>query len=111
MMYVALALSACLAAGGQVLLKLGADGRVAGLGLVNAHVMAGLTCYLLGLGLWLIALTRLPLSVVYPFTLLTLALVFAASLVMLGERPAPMVLAGWAIIACGIGLIVAGNAA
>ena len=107
-LYLALTAGALLAASGQVLLKIGADGRPSLLDFVNGYVVGGLGLYGVGMVLWLVALARLPLHVVYPFTLLTLGLVFAASLIFFGERPSPIVLAGWAIIGLGVAVVAVG---
>jgi drug/metabolite transporter (DMT)-like permease len=109
MLYLALTIAAALAAAGQVLLKLGATGQTVGLALANGRVVLGLGCYALGLVLWLVALTKLPLYVVYPFTLLTSALVLIGAVIWLGERPSAMAWFGWAVVAIGIGLIAWGS--
>jgi drug/metabolite transporter (DMT)-like permease len=81
-LYLALTLSAILAAAGQVLLKLGAQGQVHALGVVNVKVFGGLCLYAIGMVMWLWALSRVPLQVVYPFTMLTLVIVFIASIIV-----------------------------
>ncbi len=101
----ALVAASVLAAAGQVLLKLGSSGRLDLVSLVNPKVAAGLALYAAGVVLWLIALARLPLSVVYPFTIVTLGLVFAASVVLLGERPGALTIAGWCSVALGLAFI------
>lgn len=104
----ALVASSCCAAFGQILLKLGADGREGVATIVNPMVFGGLTLYALGMALWLYALSKLPLFIVYPFTVLTLALVGLLSVLVLGERPNAAVMAGWALAAAGMGLIWVG---
>ncbi|MCX7898828.1 MAG: hypothetical protein N2444_01845 [Methylocystis sp.] len=99
-----LASSLC-AAAGQILLKIGATGRDSLVAFFNGPVILGLAAYAVGLLLWLVALSRLPLYVVYPFTFLTLIWVGALSYLVLGERPAPMALAGWAAVAVGLMII------
>ena len=101
----ALLSSVCCAAVGQVLLKLGAQGRLDALALINRDIAGGLALYAVSLVLWLYALVRLPLSTVYPFTALTLILVGALSSVVLGERPTPFALAGWCLVALGLGVM------
>jgi drug/metabolite transporter (DMT)-like permease len=108
-MMAALAASAGLAAFGQIMLKLGATGRTGILELCNLHVFAGLGLYALGVLIWLYALSKLPLFVVYPFTLLTLGLVFVSSIVVLGERPSTFAVAGWLVIAAGLVLVALGS--
>jgi drug/metabolite transporter (DMT)-like permease len=108
MIYLALAVSATLAAAGQIMLKLGAQGQLTATGLINGRVLAGLACYGLGLLLWLAALTRLPLYVVYPFTLLTLGLVFLGSIFVLDERPTTIAIIGWIVIGVGVAIVAYG---
>lgn len=107
----ALLASCCCAALGQILLKLGAGGREGVAVILNPTVFGGLTLYAVGMALWLYALSKLPLFVVYPFTVLTLILVGALSVVVLGERPNAAVLAGWGLAAAGMGLIWIGSRA
>ena len=109
--FLALLVSACCAASGQVLLKLGAQGRNDLVGFINMHVASGIVLYGVGMLLWLYALSRLPLFVVYPFTMLTLLLVGVLGFVVLGERPGLMSLAGWGVIALGLGLVSLGSKA
>jgi len=104
-MWAALLFSACCAAFGQVLLKLGAQGRPDALALLNRELFLGLGLYGIGMALWLYALTRLPLSAVYPFTTLTLVLVGVLSVFMLGERPNLLAMCGWAVILGGVGIV------
>jgi drug/metabolite transporter (DMT)-like permease len=106
MLYFAVVLGALLAAAGQICLKSGATGQTSAVGLMNLSVLGGVACLGLGQLLWLVAMTKLPLHVVYPFTLLTLGVVFFASIAWLGERPSPMSIVGWAVIAAGVALVV-----
>jgi drug/metabolite transporter (DMT)-like permease len=105
MLYLALTLSACLAAAGQVLLKLGANGQSDALGMLNLRVFGGLALYGFGVLIWLWALSQLPLQVVYPFSLLTLILVFIASIAFFGERPSGLLCLGWAVVGLGIMIV------
>ena len=105
---IALVASASLAAFGQIVLKLGVAGRLDPVAMINPTVLAGLSMYAVGMVLWLFALARLPLYVVYPFTLVTLALVFASSILILGERPSAIVIAGWLVIGIGVSLVAYG---
>jgi small multidrug resistance pump len=105
MIYLMLVLGAIMAAAGQIMLKLGAGGQSTLLGLFNAYVIVGLALYTFASITWLAALTRLPLHVVYPFTILTLVLVFAGSIVFLGERPSLLVMAGWGVVCFGVAIV------
>ncbi len=75
-----------LAASGQVLFKLGVDGRTNWQQMVNPVVLGGLVCYGLGTVLWILALSKLPLKVVYPYTALTFVFVYVAATIFLDER-------------------------
>jgi drug/metabolite transporter (DMT)-like permease len=100
-----LATAAMLAAAGQILLKLGADGRQSLMEFVNLRVGAGLLLYALGTALWIAALAREPLVHVYAFTALSFVLVYVGSVVMLHERLAPTAVAGVGLVLLGLYLI------
>lgn len=104
--YALLLVSACCAAAGQVLFKLGAANRRTLVELVNPQVATGGLLYIVGAGLWVYALTRLPLSVAYPFTVLTFVLVYLASVFLLGERPPIGAMAGVVLVLIGLGAIL-----
>lgn len=110
MIYLALVVGATMAAAGQFLLKLGAGGQSDLVGLVNGRVIGGLALYSFSVITWLIALTRLPLHVVYPFTMLTLILVFVGSIVFLGERPSLLVMGGWGVVGVGVAIVAYASA-
>lgn len=95
-------LGTLLAAAGQIFLKLGATGAQSMADFVNVRTLAGFTLYGVGSLLWIIALARLPLSKVYPFTILTFVLVYAASATLLGEPMTPKVLLGAALVIAGL---------
>lgn len=87
--YVVLVLACIFAAAGQVLLKIGASGRIQWQDFINWPVFFGLSCYGLSTLLWLYSLSKLPLRVVYPFTVLSFVLVLGLAWMVLDER------AGW----------------
>lgn len=58
---------------------------------------------------WLISLSRLPLSVAYPAVSLSYVLILVFSVLVLGERPGPIVWVGAALIVTGISLIGIGQ--
>lgn len=94
--YMYLLLSAVAASIGQVLFRKGAmapgahgDGTIfrSVVALVlNPTVFLGLLLYGLSTVLWLLGLSKIPLSAAYPFTALTFVLVMIASRVVLGEH-------------------------
>jgi multidrug transporter EmrE-like cation transporter len=104
--YALLLVAAVCAAGGQILFKLGATNRASLAAFVNPQIASGGALYLLGAVLWVIALSRLPLSVAYPFTVLTFVLVYLASVFMLGERPSAGAIVGVALVLAGLGVIL-----
>jgi drug/metabolite transporter (DMT)-like permease len=69
-------------------------------------VLVGFGLYGVGSVLWILALAKLPLTRVYPFTILTFVLVYMASATVLGEQITGMVLAGAVIVLLGLVLIV-----
>ena len=94
--------STMLAAGGQILFRLGAKGREQVLDLINVAVLGGIVCYGLSTLLWIWALSRAPLTYAYPFTLLTFALVYLGSAVVLREYLPLQVMAGLGLMMCGL---------
>jgi len=106
--FVALIAGSLCAAAGTVLLKLGASGSVAVLDFVNTRILGGLTLYGLGSASWIYAMSRAPLSVVYPFTALTFVLVMLSGILLLNEEATPAMLGGSALILAGIGWIAVG---
>lgn len=99
--HLVLVLACIVAAAGQVLLKLGASGRSHWMEFVNWPVFFGLSCYGVSTLLWLYSLSKLPLRVVYPFTVLSFVMVLGLAALVLHER------AGWR---AGVGtlLVLAG---
>ncbi len=100
---------------GQVCLRVGAsasgaDGAartvVAALG--HPAVLAGLGLYAVGALLWLLALSRVDLSVAYPMGASSYLIVAVAG-AMMGESVTPMRLGGMAVIALGVVLLGSGG--
>lgn len=100
-----LVLGSVLAAAGQVLLKVGVSGATTLAGFINLRVLAGLACYVLGTVLWLVALSRMPLSRVYPFTILTFVIVYLAAITLLGERLTASLVTGVVLVLSGLVII------
>jgi drug/metabolite transporter (DMT)-like permease len=95
-------IGAILAAAGQIFLKLGATGAKFVSDYLNARLAAGLVLYAVGTVLWIMALARLPLSKVYPFTVLTFVIVYVASFAVLRERITETVLFGALLVLAGL---------
>ena len=82
---VAILLVSCLlAAIGQLLFRVGAAGRTGIAEFLNPHLLAGLLSYAASTVLWVYALARAHLAVVYPFTLLTFVLAGAGAVFIPG---------------------------
>lgn len=111
-----LLLSMALGVGGQVLLKLAAadlravEGglasplRLVAAILVSPGLMGGLALYASGTFFWLLALSRVDLGLLYPYTALNFVLVLAPAALVLQERIGPARLSGVLLIALGVGL-------
>ncbi len=119
---VILVASIALATAGQVLLKSGMDrvGEISGVAMGEVlalvlkvlstwQVVAGLAAFGVSAILWLVTLSRLPLSVAYPVVALGYVLILAFSVLVLHERPAPLVYVGTALIMVGISLVGIGQ--
>jgi undecaprenyl phosphate-alpha-L-ara4N flippase subunit ArnE len=94
---------------GQVLLKLGATGKMRFVDFLNIQILGGLGSYTLGAMLWIYALSVAPLYLVYPFTMLTFVLVALASVLYLGEQPSGLSISGWCVTLLGIALVSLGS--
>ncbi|AMO24442.1 hypothetical protein GCM10027034_12910 [Ramlibacter solisilvae] len=98
-------LGSVLAALGQVSFKQGANGHIALADFVNMWIFTGLVLYGVGTLLWILALSAVPLTVLYPFAALTYVLVNVLAVVLLGERLTPRGLAGTALVLAGLFLV------
>ncbi len=98
-----LILSSLCATSGTLLLKLGAHEKVGLLAFINFPIFFGLSLYALGSFFWIYALSRAPVSTVYPFTALTFVLVIIGAFFLFNDRPN---LTQW----IGIGFILLGLA-
>ena len=98
-------LGAVLAALGQVCFKFGADGRIGVLQFLNPWILAGLLLYLGGTLFWILALSRVPLTVLYPFAALTFVLVNVFAVTLLGEQLTPRGMAGTGFVLVGLFLV------
>ncbi len=94
-----------LAAGGQLFLKLGADGATAWSDYLNGRLAIGFALYGVGSALWVMALSKWPLSKVYPFTILTFVLVYVSTVLVLGERISGQVIGGALLVLTGLVVI------
>jgi drug/metabolite transporter (DMT)-like permease len=93
------------AAVGQVLFKIGATGRETISSFFNSWILAGLIAYALGTLLWVYSLSKVRLTVVYPFTALTFVLVYLFGILILHEPTTSKALVGVALVLGGLFLI------
>ena len=93
------------AAAGQVLFKIGASGREAVSSFFNSWLLSGLLAYALGTLLWIYALSKIRLTVAYPFTALTFVLVYVFGILLLHEPTTVKALVGVAFVLGGLFLI------
>lgn len=120
--WISLVLSILLATTGQLLLKAGMDATGATVAL-EPSALVGLVRTVLGswrlllgflsFGLsslfWLVALSRLPLSVAYPVVSLSYVIILASSILLLGERPSLTTWSGALLVMMGVSLIGIGQ--
>jgi drug/metabolite transporter (DMT)-like permease len=103
---IAMLLASCLlAAIGQLLFRTGAAGRTGIAEFLNPALLAGLAAYAASTVLWVVALSRAQLALVYPFTLLTFVLVGMGAVFVLGETVNRVVLLGWIVIVVCVRLL------
>ena len=93
------------AAAGQLLFKVGASGREALGSFFNLWLLSGLVAYTLSTLLWIYALSKVRLTVVYPFTALTFVLVYLFGVLILREPTTVKALVGVAFVLGGLFLI------
>ena len=65
------------------------------------HIVAGLACYVISVAVWVLALSRVEVSIAYPMLSIGYVVNAIAAWYLFGEAVTPMRL-------CGIGIIVAG---
>jgi len=87
-------------AAAQLLLKAGTNAMPLGLRLaIEPHILAGLACYVVSVVVWIVALSRVPVSIAYP--MLSIGYV----VYLLGEAVTPMRLVGIGIIVLGVFIV------
>jgi multidrug transporter EmrE-like cation transporter len=74
----------------------------------NTRVLGGLTLYFLSAALWLLVLSRLPVSAAYPFVGLGFVLTMLFGWLALGEPLGASRIGGTALVAIGVVLIARG---
>ena len=93
-------------AAAQLLLKAGTNAMPLGLRLaIEPHILAGLACYVVSVVVWIIALSRVPVSIAYPMLSIGYVVNAIAAWYLLGEAVTPMRLAGIGIIVLGVFIV------
>ncbi len=90
----------------QLFLKAGTNATPVGFGLaLEPRILAGVGCYAISLIVWILALSKTPVSVAYPMVSLGFALNALLAWWLLGEAVTPMRMAGIGIIIVGVVLV------
>ena len=104
-----LTLAAFSAAGGQLLFKMGAQGREQWLEFFNWPILMGLLLYGTGTLVWIYALSYEKLVNVYAFTALTFVLVYIGGIFVIGEKISMAGFMGILLVMAGLYLITSYN--
>jgi len=93
-------------AGAQLLLKAGTNAAPLGLRLaIEQHILAGLACYVVSVVVWVVALSKVPVSMAYPMLSIGYVVNAIAAYYWLGEAVTPMRLAGIGVIIVGVFIV------
>jgi multidrug transporter EmrE-like cation transporter len=93
-------------AGAQLLLKTGTNAEPLGLRLaIEPHILAGLACYVVSVVVWVVALSKVPVSMAYPMLSIGYVINAIAAYYLLGEAVTPMRLAGIGVIIIGVFIV------
>jgi multidrug transporter EmrE-like cation transporter len=90
-------------AAAQLLLKAGTNAMPLGLRLaIEPHILGGLACYVISVVVWVVALSKVPVSIAYPMLSIGYVVNAFAAWYLLGEVLTPMRLTGIGIIIVGV---------
>jgi len=90
----------------QLLLKAGTNAMPLGLRLaIEPHILAGLACYVISVVVWVVALSRVPVSIAYPMLSIGYVVNALAAWALLGETVTTMRMAGIAVIVVGVFMV------
>jgi len=93
-------------AGAQLLLKAGTNARPLGLELaIEPHLMGGPACYVVSVVLWVVALSKVPVSIAYPMLSIGYIVNAVAAHYLFGETLSTLRLAGIGVIIIGVFLV------
>jgi multidrug transporter EmrE-like cation transporter len=90
----------------QLLLKAGTNAMPLGPRLAfEPHILGGLACYAISVVVWVIALSRVPVSIAYPMLSIGYVVNAIAAWQLLGETLTPLRLAGIGVIIVGVFMV------
>ena len=93
-------------AAAQLLLKAGTNAMPLGVRLaLEPHILGGLACYVVSVVIWVVALSRVPVSIAYPMLSIGYVVNALAARYLLGETLTPMRLVGIGIIVLGVFIV------
>jgi multidrug transporter EmrE-like cation transporter len=93
-------------AGAQLLLKAGTNARPLGIALaIEPHILAGLACYVVSVVVWVVALSKVPVSIAYPMLSIGYVVNAIAAYYLLGETVTPLRMAGIGVIIIGVFIV------
>ena len=104
--FVYIFLAVILGTAAQLLLKAGTNATAVGLGLaLEPRIIAGVGCYAVSLVVWILALSKTPVSIAYPMVSLGFALNALLAWWLLGEAVTPLRMTGIGVIIVGVYLV------
>jgi multidrug transporter EmrE-like cation transporter len=90
----------------QLLLKAGTNAMPLGLRLaLEPHILGGLACYAVSVVVWVVALSRVPVSIAYPMLSIGYVVNAIATWQLLGESLSPLRLSGIGVIIVGVFMV------
>jgi len=93
-------------AAAQLLLKAGTNAAPLGIALaLEPHILGGLVCYVVSVVVWIVALSRVPVSMAYPMLSIGYVVNAVAAWYLLGESLNAMRWAGIGVILLGVFLV------
>ena len=93
-------------AAAQLLLKAGTNAMPLGLRLaLEPHILGGLACYVVSVVVWVVALSRVPVSIAYPMLSIGYVVNALAAWYWLGEAVSSMRMLGIGIIVLGVFIV------
>jgi len=93
-------------AAAQLLLKAGTNAMPLGPRLaLEPHILGGLACYAVSVVVWVIALSRVPVSIAYPMLSIGYIVNAVAAWYLFGETLSTMKLAGIGVIVAGVFMV------